>query len=239
MLALNPAKCIAVTQAAVDADNVFYYLTYEGAVDIGAVADPVQLEALKTQLANYGQTPSQLFRRPHPQRLTGVEPSNSKGGGEARAGRGPDMQAPLRIALKGGELLASKGKTSRKAAAAAVAESGGSASVGPVVCIGSVLDPSGDVVYRFHQSGELVISRVPRLDPRQKEWGAERGGPAMPAQLGVKTLRLVGAPLGFKPTPAGTAFSVGCRRSACTLTLRPLMPCTKCGSSPSASDVSC
>ena len=56
-------------QAAVDAHNVFYYLTYEGAVDIDAIDDPLLKEATEAQIKHYGQTPSQLLTKPHPKRL--------------------------------------------------------------------------------------------------------------------------------------------------------------------------
>lgn len=51
------------------AHNLFYYLTYEGSVDLDAVDDPLQRKAIETQISNFGQTPSQLFKKPHPQRL--------------------------------------------------------------------------------------------------------------------------------------------------------------------------
>lgn len=54
--------------AAVDADNVFYYLTYEDAIDIDQIEDPVMRKAVEVQIANFGQCPSQLFSTPHPQR---------------------------------------------------------------------------------------------------------------------------------------------------------------------------
>lgn len=41
-------------QAAKDAHNLFYYLTYEGAVDIATVKDPVLLEAIREQIAQFG-----------------------------------------------------------------------------------------------------------------------------------------------------------------------------------------
>ncbi|XP_050424019.1 neurobeachin-like protein 2 isoform X2 [Adelges cooleyi] len=56
-------------QAAVDAMNVFYYCSYEGAVDLDAIVDPVEREAVEGMINNFGQTPSQLLREPHPQRL--------------------------------------------------------------------------------------------------------------------------------------------------------------------------
>jgi hypothetical protein len=55
--------------AAVEAKNVFYYLTYENAINIDAIADPLQREATKTQVIHFGQTPSQLFTKEHPKRL--------------------------------------------------------------------------------------------------------------------------------------------------------------------------
>lgn len=52
------------------ADNVFFHLTYEGAVHMDPMAglDPIQQEAIKTQLSSFGQTPIQLFEKPHPHR---------------------------------------------------------------------------------------------------------------------------------------------------------------------------
>ena len=55
-------------EAAVEATNVFYYLTYEGAVDLDKVRDENQKASIKAQINYYGQTPMQLFRRPHPAR---------------------------------------------------------------------------------------------------------------------------------------------------------------------------
>ena len=49
--------------------NVFYYLTYEGAVDLDAIEDPQERLAIETQILNFGQTPAQVFKRPHPRRI--------------------------------------------------------------------------------------------------------------------------------------------------------------------------
>jgi hypothetical protein len=46
--------------AAVEAQNVFYHLTYEGAVDIEAIADPVMKAAAIEQIRSFGQTPGQV-----------------------------------------------------------------------------------------------------------------------------------------------------------------------------------
>eukprot|EP00850_Spirogloea_muscicola_P008241 SM000043S15869 [mRNA] locus=s43:763446:778532:+ [translate_table: standard] len=58
---------------AVTAQNVFFYMTYEGAVDIDKIADSVQRKATQDQIAYFGQTPSQLLTAPHPARMTLVE----------------------------------------------------------------------------------------------------------------------------------------------------------------------
>lgn len=50
------------------AANIFYYLTYEGAVDLGTMEDELQRSAIEDQIANFGQTPIQIFRKKHPRR---------------------------------------------------------------------------------------------------------------------------------------------------------------------------
>lgn len=55
---------------AVEALNVFYYCSYEGAVDLDKIANDVEREAVEGMINNFGQTPSQLLREPHPRRLT-------------------------------------------------------------------------------------------------------------------------------------------------------------------------
>ncbi|XP_020371025.1 neurobeachin-like protein 2 isoform X1 [Rhincodon typus] len=55
--------------AAVEALNVFYYCTYEGAVDLDAIADETGRKALEGIISNFGQTPCQLLKEPHPPRL--------------------------------------------------------------------------------------------------------------------------------------------------------------------------
>ena len=53
---------------AVKAHNLFYYLTYEGAVDLDAIEDRDQRHAVESQIFNFGQTPKQLYNYPHPKR---------------------------------------------------------------------------------------------------------------------------------------------------------------------------
>ena len=55
--------------AAVEAVNVYYYLTYEGQVDLAAIEDEMLRTATEAQVVNFGQTPRQLFTSSHPQRL--------------------------------------------------------------------------------------------------------------------------------------------------------------------------
>ncbi|KAM7346343.1 A kinase anchor protein rugose isoform 12-T19 [Cochliomyia hominivorax] len=57
---------------AIRATNVFYYLTYEGSVDLEAIVDPVMREAVENQIRNFGQTPSQLLMEPHPPRSSAM-----------------------------------------------------------------------------------------------------------------------------------------------------------------------
>lgn len=57
-------------QACVDACNVFFHLTYEGAVALDELRanDPALYDQIIRQISNFGQTPSQLFTKKHPQR---------------------------------------------------------------------------------------------------------------------------------------------------------------------------
>ncbi|XP_055933663.1 neurobeachin-like isoform X3 [Argiope bruennichi] len=57
---------------AVRATNVFYYLTYEGSVDLENMKDLVMKEAIENQIRNFGQTPSQLLMEPHPPRSSAM-----------------------------------------------------------------------------------------------------------------------------------------------------------------------
>ncbi|KAE8729879.1 hypothetical protein F3Y22_tig00003096pilonHSYRG00057 [Hibiscus syriacus] len=52
-------------KAAEKAANVFYHYTYEGSVDIDAVKDPSMKASILAQINHFGQTPKQLFLKPH------------------------------------------------------------------------------------------------------------------------------------------------------------------------------
>ncbi|WFD00137.1 beige protein-like 1 [Malassezia yamatoensis] len=55
-------------QAAVDALNVFHPLSYANTVDIDKIASPMEREATAQVIHNFGQTPRNIFRHPHPAR---------------------------------------------------------------------------------------------------------------------------------------------------------------------------
>jgi len=55
-------------KAAVDAQNLFYYLTYEGAVDLDSIDNQAERDAIQSQINEFGQCPKQLFASAHPSR---------------------------------------------------------------------------------------------------------------------------------------------------------------------------
>ncbi|CAA0828066.1 Unknown protein [Striga hermonthica] len=57
-------------KAAEEAVNVFYHYTYEGSVDIDSVTDPSMKASILAQINHFGQTPKQLFPKPHVKRRT-------------------------------------------------------------------------------------------------------------------------------------------------------------------------
>lgn len=54
---------------ALKADNLFYYLCYEGAVDLESIKNYSQRKSLEIQIQEFGQIPTQLFQQPHLQRV--------------------------------------------------------------------------------------------------------------------------------------------------------------------------
>nr|VDC63128.1 unnamed protein product [Brassica rapa] len=54
---------------AIQANNVFFYTTYEGTIDIDKIKDPVQQRATQDKIASFGQSPSQLLTVPHIKRM--------------------------------------------------------------------------------------------------------------------------------------------------------------------------
>ncbi|XP_025263556.1 protein FAN isoform X2 [Camponotus floridanus] len=51
------------------ADNVFFHLCYEGAIDLDTVRDINDRHGLEVQIMEFGQIPKQVFTLPHPKRL--------------------------------------------------------------------------------------------------------------------------------------------------------------------------
>ena len=51
----------------------FDLFSYEGAVDLDAISDPVERQAVEGMINHFGQTPCQLFKEPHPARLSPLE----------------------------------------------------------------------------------------------------------------------------------------------------------------------
>ncbi|KAK8635516.1 hypothetical protein V6N13_004250 [Hibiscus sabdariffa] len=54
---------------AISANNMFFHITYEGAVDIDKISDPVKQRAVQDAIAYFGQTPSQLLTVPHMKKM--------------------------------------------------------------------------------------------------------------------------------------------------------------------------
>lgn len=53
---------------------VFYYLCYEGSVDLDDIDDIAKRHALEVQISEFGQIPRQLFHQPHVPRLVDIPP---------------------------------------------------------------------------------------------------------------------------------------------------------------------
>ena len=50
---------------AIDALNVFYFLTYEGAIEMQSIPEQNERCAILDQINEYGQCPRQLLAKPH------------------------------------------------------------------------------------------------------------------------------------------------------------------------------
>lgn len=55
-------------KASIEANNVFFYLTYYGSVDVASIEDEGLRTATELQIAHFGQCPMQLFYRRHAKR---------------------------------------------------------------------------------------------------------------------------------------------------------------------------
>jgi hypothetical protein len=55
-------------EAAVESLNVFHHLSYRGATDLDNITDPQERRITAGVIHNFGQTPHQVFSKPHPAR---------------------------------------------------------------------------------------------------------------------------------------------------------------------------
>ncbi|XP_063686393.1 neurobeachin-like protein 2 [Bolinopsis microptera] len=80
-------------QAAKEALNVYHYTSYEGMVDLDNEKDPKKRRALEAQISNFGQTPRQIFKEPHPKRMNLSEASSLKGSALSHVLNAPALKA--------------------------------------------------------------------------------------------------------------------------------------------------
>lgn len=64
--------CFSTGPAAIDAINLFHGWMYEGAVDLEKMTDPLEKQAFIAFINNFGQVPSQIFKKPHPIKKLGA-----------------------------------------------------------------------------------------------------------------------------------------------------------------------
>eukprot|EP01105_Mastigella_eilhardi_P014174 TRINITY_DN3224_c0_g1_i4.p1 TRINITY_DN3224_c0_g1~~TRINITY_DN3224_c0_g1_i4.p1 ORF type:complete len:832 (-),score=152.34 TRINITY_DN3224_c0_g1_i4:56-2551(-) len=91
-------------QEAIKASNVFYYLTYGDTLDVSKLkGEGLSFEAIKLQVQYYGQTPSQLFRSPHPARdpPRSVSPTEAQAVASTPTSASLPLQLPLQQMLEG------------------------------------------------------------------------------------------------------------------------------------------
>ena len=62
-------------EAALEATNVFHHLSYRGAKDLDTITDAKDREVTIQIIHNFGQTPHQVFHRPHPAREISSSPA--------------------------------------------------------------------------------------------------------------------------------------------------------------------
>ena len=58
---------------AIESLNIFYYLTYEGAVELENITNETERSSLEQFINNFGQTPTQLLKTSHPKRKSRSE----------------------------------------------------------------------------------------------------------------------------------------------------------------------
>lgn len=99
-------------QAAVDADNVFYHLTYEGSVDLESIKSARERHALEIQIQEFGQTPKQLFTSPHPKRSDKPSKADKDKAGNAECSYTASAAAPVPLTLSASDRKSAPSKES-------------------------------------------------------------------------------------------------------------------------------
>lgn len=61
-------------EAAIEAANVFHWMTYQGAMDLDSITDEKERAQKISVINNFGQTPTQVFQRPHPKKENVTKP---------------------------------------------------------------------------------------------------------------------------------------------------------------------
>ncbi|KAI8981097.1 hypothetical protein BDB01DRAFT_724328 [Pilobolus umbonatus] len=89
--------------AAIDSLNVFHHISYEGAVDLDSITDIVEKTATIGIINNFGQTPRQLFKKPHPSRL--ATPKDPMVLGAYKFEDYLDLLTQSRVPIRGMQLL--------------------------------------------------------------------------------------------------------------------------------------
>ena len=173
-------------RAAVDADNVFFYLTYAGSVDIDSIDNVALRKATEDQIANFGQTPMQLLTSPHPRRLSAAERSRAALGRINLPLRLPfaytsqlicNYQAPRRrkrtAGGKGGEdALLGRGEEERKALLASLPTTLCFTQHDVVIAVTPSLAVQSHVVAAFVNSPPTLL--YPAHEQMQGIWQSER-----------------------------------------------------------------
>lgn len=59
-------------EEALKANNLFFHLCYEGAIDLENINELAKRHAFEVQISEFGQIPKQLFMKPHAQRIVPI-----------------------------------------------------------------------------------------------------------------------------------------------------------------------
>ena len=62
-------------EPAVEAANVYHWMTYQGAIDLDSITDEKERAQKISIINNFGQTPTQVFQRQHPQKENPAKPT--------------------------------------------------------------------------------------------------------------------------------------------------------------------